>query len=154
MYKLNTKQVRMMDITCKHFLQLQEVTHIDKNFEVRRETIRSQVFRPGYNLPTMSLQEFADNELKEAKEREEREKQEYIHCFRFVVLVFLLLVCLLTVVFTVRNAPQPDRRYDQLVRDGDEDDETLANKATYKDRAWDDWKDAHPRGAGNKPGPY
>lgn len=51
-----------------------------------------------------------------------------------------------------RNAPQPVKRYDQLVADGLEDEEELVDKATSKDRAWDDWKDDHPRGSGNKLG--
>jgi immunoglobulin-binding protein 1 len=51
-----------------------------------------------------------------------------------------------------REASQVPRRYDQLVEDGDEDDEELVEEATYKDRAWDDWKDANPRGIGNKKG--
>lgn len=51
-----------------------------------------------------------------------------------------------------REAPQAPRRYDQLVEDGDEDNEDLVDEATYKDRSWDDWKDANPRGIGNKKG--
>jgi hypothetical protein len=44
------------------------------------------------------------------------------------------------------------KRYDQLVQAGQEDDEALLDQAVYKDRAWDDWKDEHPRGSGNKMG--
>ena len=43
-------------------------------------------------------------------------------------------------------------RYDQLVAEGLEDDETLAEEAAYRDRAWDNWKDENPRGSGNKMG--
>lgn len=42
------------------------------------------------------------------------------------------------------------RRYDQLEMDGEEDDEELVEKAAQHDRDWDDWKDEHPKGAGNK----
>ncbi|GLD99665.1 hypothetical protein PINS_up008391 [Pythium insidiosum] len=91
---------------------------------MRRETIRSQVFQPGHRLPTMSLEEYADRELADAQERQKREQE----------------------------APTAPRRYDQLVEDGDEDDAALVDEATYKDRAWDDWKDANPRGIGNKKG--
>lgn len=42
------------------------------------------------------------------------------------------------------------RRYNQLEIDGDEDDEELVEKAVHRDREWDDWKDEHPRGSGNK----
>ncbi|KAJ0404268.1 hypothetical protein P43SY_000668 [Pythium insidiosum] len=100
------------------------VTHINPQFEMRRETIRSQVFQPGHRLPTMSLEEYADRELADAQERQRREQE----------------------------APTAPRRYDQLVEDGDEDDGALVDEATYKDRAWDDWKDANPRGIGNKKG--
>lgn len=51
-----------------------------------------------------------------------------------------------------REGSQGPRRYDQLVEDGDEDDHALVDEATYKDRSWDDWKDANPRGIGNKKG--
>lgn len=51
-----------------------------------------------------------------------------------------------------REAPQGPRRYDQLVEDGDEDNEALVEEAVYKDRAWDDWKDANEKGIGNKMG--
>ena len=35
---------------------------------------QKQVFQPGHNLPTMSLEEFADMELADAMERQERDK--------------------------------------------------------------------------------
>ena len=68
----------------------------------------------------MSLEEFARRELEEAKRREERQK----------------------------NAPKESRRYEHLHRDGDEDDERLADEATMKDREWDNWKDDNVKGAG------
>ncbi|RHY28979.1 hypothetical protein DYB32_005560 [Aphanomyces invadans] len=37
-------------------------------------------------------------------------------------------------------------------QDGDEDNLALVDDATMRDRAWDDWKDANPRGIGNKKG--
>ncbi|ETI49104.1 hypothetical protein L917_06658 [Phytophthora nicotianae] len=101
-----------------------EVTRINPQMEMRRETIRSGVFKPGHRLPTMTLEEYADREVADAMERQKREQE----------------------------APQGPRRYDQLVEDGDEDDEKLVEEATYKDRAWDDWKDANEKGIGNKKG--
>ncbi|KAL3666456.1 hypothetical protein V7S43_008705 [Phytophthora oleae] len=101
-----------------------EVTRINSQMEMRRETIRSGVFKPGHRLPTMSLEEYADREVADAMERQKREQE----------------------------APQGPRRYDQLVEDGDEDDEKLVEEAAYKDRAWDDWKDANEKGIGNKKG--
>lgn len=90
------------------------------NLIVRREILRDGVFRPDHNLPTMSLEEFARREVEEAKRREERQK----------------------------NAPKDSRRYEHLHRDGDEDDERLADEATMKDREWDNWKDDNVKGAG------
>ncbi|CAK4615352.1 hypothetical protein LEN26_006085 [Aphanomyces euteiches] len=101
-----------------------EVTHINPKMEMKREVIKGQVFQPGHRLPTMSLQEFADRELEDALERREREK----------------------------NAPAGPRRIAQLEEDGEEDNLTLVDEATYRDREWDDWKDANPRGIGNKKG--
>jgi hypothetical protein len=51
-----------------------------------------------------------------------------------------------------RNAPKGPRRYAQLEADGEEDNAKLVEEAAYHDRAWDDWKDDHPRGMGNKAG--
>ena len=39
-----------------------------------RDQYKQQVFQPSHNLPTMSLDELADKEVKEAMEREERQK--------------------------------------------------------------------------------
>lgn len=101
-----------------------EVTRINPQMEMRRETIRSGVFKPGHRLPTMSLEEYADREVADAMERQKREEE----------------------------APTGPRRYEQLVEDGDEDDAALVEEAAYKDRAWDDWKDANEKGIGNKKG--
>lgn len=49
-----------------------------------------------------------------------------------------------------RDAPKGPRRYAQLEADGEEDDAQLVEEAAYHDRGWDDWKDQHPRGMGNK----
>lgn len=50
------------------------MTHINPQFEMRKETIRSQVFQPGHRLPTMSLNEYADRELADAQDRQKREQ--------------------------------------------------------------------------------
>jgi len=90
------------------------------SLEVKREIFKNGVFRPDHNLPTMSLEEFARLEVAEAKRRSERAK----------------------------NAPKGPRRSEQLHKDGDEDDEALADEAAKLDREWDDWKDANPKGSG------
>jgi immunoglobulin-binding protein 1 len=48
-----------------------------------------------------------------------------------------------------KNAPQ---RYEQLVRDGMEDNIDLVDASAMLDREWDKFKDANPRGSGNKMG--
>jgi hypothetical protein len=101
-----------------------QVTHIGADMTIRREEIKAQVFRPGWNQPTMTLAELAEIEMKDALEREERNK----------------------------NAKGPDKKYAQLEEDGLEDDEELVDKATVRDRNWDDWCDDNPKGTGNKAG--
>jgi len=44
------------------------------------------------------------------------------------------------------------RRYHQLEADGDEDVERLVDAATINDRDWDIFKEANPKGWGNKAG--
>ena len=104
------------------------VVHLDKGVDgrvvERRERIKADIFRPYHNLPTMSLAEFADQEMREAMEREERQ----------------------------RNAPAPPRRTEHLERDGDEDDHALEEDGRRRQAEWDDWKDANPKGIGNKMG--
>ena len=108
-----------------------KLTHITKNAAGQlqvREEIREQVFRPGWNQPTMTLEELAEREVAEAKQRDERQKQAEA---------------------ANKNAPQ---RYDQLVKDGQEDNVDLVDASAALDRQWDDWKDENPRGSGNKRG--
>ena len=40
----------------------------------------------------------------------------------------------------------------QLEADGDEDNARLVEAAVYNDREWDAWKEANPKGSGNKMG--
>ena len=108
-----------------------KVTHISQDaatgqLRFKREEIRSKVFQPGWNQPTMSLEELGDREYQEAMEREARQKQaeaEQVH--------------------------QP-KKYEDLVRDGLEDNAELVDASAKLDRDWDDWKDQNPRGSGNK----
>jgi len=41
----------------------------------KREEIRKGVFRPGWNLPTMTLEELGEIEMRDAIEREKRQKE-------------------------------------------------------------------------------
>jgi len=92
-----------------------------------REQVIGSVFQSRMAPPSMTLEEFGDQQREEALAREAAE----------------------------RDAPMPERNYRQLHADGDEDDEELMDRATEKDRAWDEWKESSStnwRGAGNKVG--
>ncbi|KAG7364033.1 TAP42-like family protein [Nitzschia inconspicua] len=108
-----------------------QVTHITKDsttgqLQFKRDEIRSKVFRPGWSQPTMTLEELGEREYQQAMEREERQKQ------------------------AEANKKNEPRRYEDLVRDGMEDNAELVEASAKLDREWDDWKDANPRGSGNK----
>ncbi|KAG1346413.1 hypothetical protein COCNU_06G002420 [Cocos nucifera] len=85
-----------------------------------RERLAAQVFQPGYRLPTMSIEEAGLREMEMMNKWQER------------------------------NAKLMEEANSSWHRDGTgratEDEDAEVGKA----RAWDDWKDDHPRGAGNK----
>ena len=103
-------------------IQITRTSKIGDEIVMTKEVIRANVFESRMAKPTMTLEEFADIEVANAIAREQAQE----------------------------DAEQPVRRYNQLVADGDEDNEELVNQATEKDREWDDWKDNNPRGWGNK----
>jgi hypothetical protein len=110
-----------------------EVTHVTRDsatgqIQLKREEIQSSVFRPGWNLPTMTLAEYGETEMSRAREREERQKQ------------------------TEFEGLRKPRRYEQLVKDGAEDNADFVDASARLDREWDDWKDANPKGSGNRMG--
>mmetsp|Transcript_5342 Transcript_5342/g.15862 ORF Transcript_5342/g.15862 Transcript_5342/m.15862 type:complete len:377 (-) Transcript_5342:103-1233(-) len=87
---------------------------------------KEMVFQCPYQLPTMSLAEAADIEMAEMHEREQ-----------------------------AKATRQRDQMYEESDRwlSGDRQGAKEADdeeKKTYKDRDWDDWKDEHPWGSGNK----
>ncbi|ONK64353.1 uncharacterized protein A4U43_C07F24930 [Asparagus officinalis] len=88
-----------------------------------RERIAAQVFQPSHRMPTMSIEEAGLQEMEMMNKWQER------------------------------NAKLMQEAHSSWHNDGppkqgsdDEDDDAAQEKA----RAWDDWKDDHPRGAGNK----
>ena len=110
-----------------------QLTHITKDattgqLNIRRDTARETVFRRGWNQPTMTLEELAEREVADARRREQAQQQA-----------------------EAAHAAAP-RRYEQLVKEGLEDNEDLVDASAALDRQWDDWKDANPRGSGNKRG--
>lgn len=111
-------------------LQLTHITQdsVTGQLNIKKEEIRSKVFRPGWNQPTMTLQELGELERKQAIEREERQR------------------------IAEAEQKKAPRRYDQLVKDGLEDNADLVDASAELDRKWDDFKDENPRGCGNKMG--
>uniref|UniRef100_A0A7S0GIF8 Uncharacterized protein n=1 Tax=Proboscia inermis TaxID=420281 RepID=A0A7S0GIF8_9STRA len=109
-------------------MQVTKVTQDPKTGQLhfKREEIRTNVFRPHWNQPTMTLNELGDIEVADAMERAQKQKEEEAAAL---------------------NRP---RRYDQLERDGMEDCADLADASSKLDRDWDDFKDDNPRGIGNK----
>jgi len=105
-------------------LSITRLDKIDDQLIVTRDNIKANVFTPSMAPPTISLEEFADMEKEKALARSANES----------------------------NESDVTRRYNQLVKDGDEDDNTLVDLATIEDRNWDDFKEANPRGWGNKMG--
>ncbi|KAK6936672.1 TAP46-like protein [Dillenia turbinata] len=92
------------------------------NLSTEREHMAAQVFQPGHRLPTMSIEEAGLREMEMMNKWQER-----------------------TAKF-MQEANSSWYKDNQDKGDDDEDDDAAQEKA----RAWDDWKDDHPRGAGNK----
>eukprot|EP00428_Durinskia_dybowskii_P019387 CAMPEP_0170208582 /NCGR_PEP_ID=MMETSP0116_2-20130129/3877_1 /TAXON_ID=400756 /ORGANISM="Durinskia baltica, Strain CSIRO CS-38" /LENGTH=380 /DNA_ID=CAMNT_0010459057 /DNA_START=57 /DNA_END=1199 /DNA_ORIENTATION=- len=87
---------------------------------------KEMVFQCPYVLPTMTLQECADIEMQQARERQERQ----------------------VTAQREQRAEEDDRWFHGDRYGAKEDDEE--ERKVYKDRDWDDWKDDHPWGSGNK----
>ncbi len=94
----------------------------------KKQEVQSTLFRPSWNQPTMSLEELARKEVKDAMDREAKQK------------------------VSEANAKDAPRRYEYLVQDGMEDDADLVDASAKLDRDWDDWKAENPKGSGNKMG--
>lgn len=82
-----------------------------------RQNLNEQVFKTGGTQPTVTLEEFAELEMKRAKEQERLMKQ------------------------------AADER---ALENDNSSDEEVNIKKTLKERAWDDWKDLHDKGEGNR----
>ncbi|CAL4904323.1 unnamed protein product [Urochloa decumbens] len=85
-----------------------------------RERMAAQVFQPGYRLPTMSIEEAGLREMKMMEKWQERTAN------------------------MIKEANSAWHKDGSSSAQEDEDAEEA------KARAWDDWKDDNPRGAGNK----
>lgn len=85
-----------------------------------------QVFQPDIPMPTMSLAECAEIEMRQARERQQHGAE-----------------------MEARQHAEDDARWYSGDRYGNREEYEEVAK-TYKDRDWDDWKDEHPYGSGNK----
>ena len=85
----------------------------------QRERLRAGVFRPGHSLPTMTVEEFGEQEMRQMRERERAQQQ-----------------------------AEAEARYGVEDKGGYDDGE-YDEGAEVKARAWDDWKDDNPKGHGN-----
>lgn len=97
---------------------------IGGNLTTERERLAAQVFQPSHRLPTMSIEEAGLKEMEMMNKWQERNK------------LFME---------EANSSWYNDNR--KLRPPGDEDD--YDDVAVEKARAWDDWKDDNPRGAGN-----
>lgn len=92
-----------------------------------RERMTAQVFQPGHRLPTMSIEEAGLKEMEIMNKWQERN-------VKFME--------------EANSAWYKDNQ--KLKPSEEEEDEDDDDAAVQKARAFDDWKDDHPRGAGNK----
>ncbi|CAK9151601.1 unnamed protein product [Ilex paraguariensis] len=90
-----------------------------------RERMAAQVFQPHHRLPTMSIEEAGLKEMEIMNKWQERN------------------------VKLMEEANSSWYKDSRKLRPGEEEDED-DDAAVEKARAWDDWKDDNPRGAGNK----
>lgn len=97
-----------------------------KNKDELMQIYADMVFQCPHPLPTMTLAECADIEMADAQDRQQREQNAQM-----------------------RQQLEQDRRWFGGDRNGSQEVEEDGQK-TYKDREWDDWKDEHPWGSGNK----
>lgn len=98
---------------------------VGRNPTTEREKLAAQVFQPHYRLATMSIEEAGLTEMNMMNEWQERN------------------------VKLMDEANSSWHRDAPKLRPGEEDEED-DDAAQDKARAWDDWKDDNPRGAGNK----
>ncbi|CAA0813025.1 PP2A regulatory subunit TAP46 [Striga hermonthica] len=99
---------------------------VSKKPTSEREKIAAQVFQPHYRLPTMSIEEAGLKEMEIMNKWQERNVK---------------------LMEEANSSWYKDNKQPKL---SEEDDESDDDDAQEKARAWDDWKDENPRGAGNK----
>ncbi|XP_016445731.2 PP2A regulatory subunit TAP46 [Nicotiana tabacum] len=98
---------------------------VGRNPTTEREKIAAQVFQPHYRMPTMSIEEAGLTEMNMMNEWQEKNVK---------------------LMEEANSSWYKDAPKSRPGEDDEEDNDAAQDKA----RAWDDWKDDNPRGAGNK----
>ncbi|XP_047178503.1 PP2A regulatory subunit TAP46 [Vigna umbellata] len=98
---------------------------VNGSLTTERERMAAQVFQPSHRMPTMSIEEAGLKEMEIMNKWQERNVK---------------------LMEEANSSWHNDRKSKPGEDDDDEDDDAAQEKA----RAWDDWKDDNPRGAGNK----
>ncbi|CAJ1974409.1 unnamed protein product [Sphenostylis stenocarpa] len=98
---------------------------VNGSLTTERERMAAQVFQPSHRMPTMSIEEAGLREMEIMNKWQERNVR---------------------LMEEANSSWHNDRKSKPGAEDDDEDDDAAQDKA----RAWDDWKDDNPRGAGNK----
>lgn len=96
------------------------------NLTTERERMAAQVFQPGFRLPTMSIEEAGLKEMEIMNKWQEN------------------------TVKMMEEANSAWYKENKILGPNQEDEDDDDDAAQDKARAWDDWKDDNPRGAGNK----
>ncbi|KAL8537985.1 hypothetical protein ACS0TY_000074 [Phlomoides rotata] len=99
---------------------------VGRNPTSEREKMAAQVFQPHHRLPTMSIEEAGLTEMEIMNTWQEKNKK------------------------LMEEANSSWYKENKLMRPSEEDEDDDDDAAQDKARAWDDWKDDNPRGAGNK----
>ncbi|GFQ06482.1 pp2a regulatory subunit tap46 [Phtheirospermum japonicum] len=102
---------------------------VAKNPTSEREKLAAQVFQPHHRLPTMSIEEAGLKEMEIMNKWQETNVR---------------------LMEEANSSWHKDNRLPSRPGENDDDDEEDDDAAQDKARAWDDWKDDNPRGAGNK----
>jgi len=89
----------------------------------KRQDLLSQVFRPDHTLPTMTLEQWGQHLEEQDKEQKSLMEEQ------------------------MREQQMEEANGKRKPKTEDEDD---SDEKVKKDRDWDDWKDTHEKGAGNK----
>ncbi|VFQ72654.1 unnamed protein product [Cuscuta campestris] len=99
---------------------------VGRNPTTARERMAAQVFQPHYRMPTMSIEEAGLKEMEIMNKWQEKN------------------------VKLMEEASSSWYKENRPSKPSEEDDDEDEDAAEEKARAWDDWKDDNPRGAGNK----